>query len=66
MENINSIFAAFDVPVTLNLAEQPLLSFVLNCSYSKDYMNGIITQLLALHSALELKLVVLTSKEQEK
>lgn len=55
-----------DAPVTLNLTDQTILSFVFNCTYRTDYMNGIITQLLALHSATELKLVILTTKEREK
>ena len=55
-----------DVPVTVNLTDQTILSFVFNSTYRNDYMNGIITQLLALHSATELKLVILTTKENEK
>ena len=55
-----------DVPVTFNLADQTILSFVFNCSYKKDYLNGFITQLVALHSALELKLVIFTNQENEK
>ena len=55
-----------DVPITINLTDQIILSFIFNCSYQKDYINGIITQILALHSAIELKLVVLTNSENEK
>jgi len=54
------------VPVTLSLASEKNLAFVFNCSYKNDYMNSIITQLLALHSALELKIVILTNKDNEK
>ena len=55
-----------DVPVTINLTEKTILSFVLNCSYSKDYINGILTQILALHSALELKIAIFTNSHNEK
>jgi len=55
-----------EVPISFNLAEQTNLAFVFNCSYKNDYMNGIITQLLALHSALDLKIVLFTNKENEK
>lgn len=55
-----------DVPVTINLTDQTILSFVFNCTYKNDYMNGILTQIFALHSATELKLVVLTNKQNEK
>ena len=55
-----------DVPVTIDLTDQTILSFILNCSYSRDYMNGIIAQILALHSANELKIVILTTEVEEK
>ena len=55
-----------DVPVTINLTDQTILSFVFNCSYKNEYMNGIITQVLALQSALDLKLVIFTNKENQK
>ena len=55
-----------NVPITLDLTEKTVLSFIFNCSYSKDYINGILTQLLGLHSALDLKIVLFTDKQNEK
>ncbi len=55
-----------DVPITVNLTNQTILSFVFNCTYKDDYINGIITQILALHSATDLKIVILTNKQNEK
>ena len=55
-----------NVPATLNLTEKINLAFIFNCSYKYDYMYGILTQILALHSAVELKVVILTNKENEK
>ncbi len=53
-------------PITLDLTEKILLSFVFNCSYKNDYINSIITQLLALHSPLELKIVLFTTEKNKK
>lgn len=55
-----------DVPVTINIDDQTILSFVLNCTYRNDYINGILTQLLALHSATELKFAIFTTPENSK
>ena len=55
-----------DVPITLNLSSQIIISFIFNCSYRKDYINGLLIQLLALHSALELKLVIFTTEKNAK
>ena len=55
-----------NAPITLNLTDKTLLSFVFDCSYKNDYINGIITQILALHSAVELKLVLFINKKNEK
>lgn len=55
-----------DAPVTVSLTSQTILSFVLNCSYGIDYMNGLLLQILALQSSLELKIVIFTNKQNEK
>ena len=55
-----------NVPITLDLADQTVLAFIFNCTYKNDYTNGIITQLVALHSALELKIVVFTNEQNAK
>ena len=55
-----------DAPVTISLTNQTILSFVLNCSYGIDYMNGLLLQILALQSSIDLKVVILTNKQNEK
>ena len=55
-----------NVPITLDITEKTILSFIFNCSYSKEYINSILTQLLALHSALDLKIVLFTNNQNEK
>ena len=55
-----------DAPVTISLTNQTTLSFVLNCSYGTDYMNGLLLQILALQSSIDLKVVILTNKQNEK
>lgn len=49
-----------DVPITYSFTEKPLTAMVFNCSYKEDYINGIITQFIALHSGADLKIVILT------
>ena len=55
-----------NVPITVDLSEKTVLSFILNCSYNDEYVNSILTQVLALHSSTDLKIVLFTSKENEK
>jgi len=55
-----------NVPVVLDFSDKTILSFIMNCSYSIDYINGLLTQLLALHSALDLKIALFTTKQNEK
>ena len=52
-----------DVPITLDIAEQNILSFVFSCSYQNTYFDNIIAQIVSLQSALDLKIVILTNKD---
>ena len=54
-----------DVPVTVDIDNQTILAFVFNCSYSTAYMNSILTQILALHSATDLKIAIFTNSQNE-
>ncbi len=54
-----------DAPVVLNLADQSVVSFIVNCSYSSDYINGLLTQIVALQNPLDLKIVIMTSAKNE-
>lgn len=54
-----------DVPISLSLVENKIVSFVNNTSNNYNYMKDILIQLMALHSPEELKIVILTSQEKE-
>ena len=50
------------VPITLNLKSQVVASFILQGSQQVEFINGVMLQLLALHSPLDLKIVVFTDQ----
>lgn len=52
-----------DVPIIANLKQFPTLGFVFQCSYKENYINNIITELVTLHSANDLKLIFLTNED---
>lgn len=52
-----------NVPITLSLTDKNLLSFIFNCTYRDNYFNSLIIQLIALHSGIDLKIVILTNYE---
>ena len=54
-----------NVPITFSFAEKNISAFICNSSYNQDFINGIFLQLMAYHSAVDLKLVfMLTDKAQ--
>lgn len=55
-----------DVPITYSLTSKPNISFIFNTQEKEKYLNSIITQIVANHSANDVKLVILTNKKQEK
>jgi len=55
-----------DVPISFNLTGNSNISFVFNSQERDKYMNSIITQIAATHSANDVKIVILTNKKQEK
>jgi S-DNA-T family DNA segregation ATPase FtsK/SpoIIIE len=55
-----------EVPVGVSLLEKRITSFVCECSYKDKFIDGIILQLIALHSASDLKIVVFTDKTKER
>ena len=61
-EMINKYSTVQDVPVTMSLKEENVTAFILeNKQLYKEYMQGIILQLMTLQSYYDLKFVVLTS-----
>ena len=55
-----------EVPIPISLIDKNIISFVCNCSYKDKYIDSIILQIIALHSALNVKIVIFTVKENEK
>lgn len=56
-----------NIPVTISLLENPVTGIIINNSHEKDYINSLIIQLVSMHSAVDLKLVILTNdKNKEK
>lgn len=55
-----------DVPISVNLVDKNVISFVCNCSYKDKYIDNIILQIVALHSAVNVKIVIFTVRENEK
>ena len=55
-----------DVPITFSLLEHPLSAFILNTDRKWQYLDEIILQIVALHSPMDLKIVVFTNSENEK
>jgi S-DNA-T family DNA segregation ATPase FtsK/SpoIIIE len=51
----------YDVPITLPLAEKNISAIICNNTYKTHFIDGLITQLVALHSANDLKIVLLTN-----
>ena len=49
-----------NVPITINLKEQVITALILQNTKKTDYINGLVIQLLALHSPLDLKIVIFT------
>ena len=55
-----------NVPITYSFLKNRITSFVFNCTYKTDYINSILLQILAFHSSMDLKIVILTNKTNEK
>ncbi len=52
-----------DVPITFSFTEHLVSAFILNIERKKAYLDEMILQLVALHSAADLKIVLFTNKE---
>lgn len=53
-----------DVPVNLSLTEKNIAAIICSNSYREKYIDGIILQIVALHSAADVKIVMLTNREK--
>ncbi len=46
-----------DVPITFSFADHNISAFICNSTYNQDFINGVMLQLMAYHSSLDLKLI---------
>ncbi|MBQ7104361.1 MAG: type VII secretion protein EssC [Bacilli bacterium] len=54
-----------NVPVTLSLTENNIVAFLFDCTFKDDFIKGLMLQTAIYHSALDLKIVLFTNKENE-
>jgi len=54
-----------NAPITISLIKKNNLAFLFNCTHKQDYINGIITQIITYNNPDNLKIVVLTNKENK-
>lgn len=52
-----------NVPVTLSLTKNNIVSFLFDCTFKNDFIDGLLLQTAIYHSALDLKIVLFTNKE---
>ena len=62
-EVVNKSRVLNNVPITLSLLDKRVSAIITQCSYKDDYIKGILLQIIALHSASDLKIVLLTNEE---
>lgn len=60
---IHSDLSMPDVPITVSLIEYPVFPIILNTKYKKEYIYGILMQLMAYYSSSDLKLVFLINEK---
>ncbi len=53
-----------DVPIDISLVEEKVASLICECAYKDQYVDSLILQLVALHSAADLKIVIFTDEEK--
>ena len=54
-----------NVPITISMVENKITSFIINSDFKQNYIDSIMLQILYYYSALDLKIVVFTNKENE-
>jgi len=59
----NSLFKG--VPVTLSLKDSKITSVVFDTNYKYEYLKNLVLQLIALHSPLDLKIIIFTNSENK-
>lgn len=54
-----------NIPVSISLLENTITGIIINGSREKDYLNSLIIQLITMHSAVDLKIVILTNSQNQ-
>ncbi|MBR4262369.1 MAG: type VII secretion protein EssC [Bacilli bacterium] len=54
-----------NIPITFSLIENNISSFIFDCDFKDTYIDGLLLQLFAFHSPLDLKIVLFTDSENE-
>lgn len=54
-----------DVPINISLIDKKISAFICSANRKNDYINGLMVQLLALHSGGDLKIVILTNEKNQ-
>jgi len=54
-----------NIPITVNLKEEIATAFILNSAFNQYFVNYIMLQLITYHSPIDLKLVIITDKNNE-
>lgn len=54
-----------NIPVNISLLENTVTGIIINSSREKDYLNSLIIQLVTMHSAVDLKIVILTNSSNQ-
>ncbi len=52
-----------DVPIFVSLVQERIAALICECSYKQQFINSMILQLVALHSAVDLKIAIFTDEE---
>ena len=54
-----------NVPVAFSFAKTNIVSFLFDCTFKRSFIDGLLLQIAAYHSALDLKIILITNKENE-
>ena len=52
-----------DVPITVSFKENKIFTFLTNCKFEDNFINSLLLQIITFHSALDLKIVLLTDED---
>ena len=65
-EVVNKSRTLENVPINISFKDKTILAIISRCSYYKCFLDGIVLQLMSLHSGADLKIVMLTNEANQK